>query len=90
MSELEVEALVAELDRLGIRLTALQLADGEFKIYRWRMRGAHEHAQEIETLWTSQIGEDQSRIDLLAAHIMRAEKTRSGSDGVYATTQPKP
>jgi hypothetical protein len=54
------------------------------------MHGAHGRAQEIETLWTTQIGEDQSRIDLLAAHIMRAEKTRSGSDGVYATTQPKP
>jgi hypothetical protein len=89
VSELEVEAFVAELDRLGIRLTALQLADGKFKVYRWRMRGAHEHAQEIESLWNSQIGENQSRIDLLAAHIMRAEKTRSGSDGVYAT-RPKP
>ena len=90
MSELEVEAFVAELERLGIKLTALQLADGKLKIYRWRMRGSQEHVQEIETLWTSQIGEDQSRIDLLAAHIMRAEKTRSGSGGVYATKQPKP
>jgi len=89
VSELEVEVFVAELERMGIKLTALQLADGKLKIYRWRMRGAREHAQEIETLWASQIGEDQSRIDLLAAHIMRAEKTR-GSDGVYATKQPKP
>jgi hypothetical protein len=85
-----MEAFVAELDRLGMRLTALQLADGKFTIYRWRMRGAHEHAQKIETLWASQIGEDQSRIDLLAAHIMRAERTRSGGDGVYATKQSKP
>jgi hypothetical protein len=38
---------------MGMRLTALRLADGTFKVYRWRMRGA-----EIETLWNSQIGED--------------------------------
>jgi hypothetical protein len=90
VSELELEAFVTELDRLGLRLTALQLADGKFKIYRWRMRGAHERAKEIEALWKSQIGEDQSRIDLLAAHIMRAERIRSGNDSVYATKQPKP
>jgi len=54
----------------------LKLADGTFKVYRWRMSGAREHAKQIEALWNSQVGEDQSRIDLLAAHILRAEKAR--------------
>jgi hypothetical protein len=45
VSELEVEVFIAELERMGMKLTALQLADGKLKIYRWRMRGAREHAR---------------------------------------------
>jgi hypothetical protein len=66
MSEFEVEAFVAELDRLGMKLTALELADGRLKVYRWRMRGAAENAAQIESLWNSQVGENQARVNLLA------------------------
>ena len=72
------EAFIAEPDRLGMKLTALELADGTFKVYRWRMGGAREHADQIEALWISQVGADQARINLLAAHILGAEKTRYG------------
>jgi hypothetical protein len=43
MSEFDIDAFLAELDRLGVRLTALRLADG--KLYRWRMRGARDNAR---------------------------------------------
>jgi len=76
MPEFDIEAFIAELERKGMRLTALQLADGTFKVYRWRMHGAREHAPQIEALWNSQVGENQARIDLLAAHIIRTDKAR--------------
>ena len=72
MPEFDVKAFIAQLDQLGMRLTAVPMADGKLKIYRWRMMGAFEHAQEIEDLWTSQIGSDQARSDLLATHLSSA------------------
>jgi len=54
MSEFDVEAFITQLDRMGMKLTALRMADGKFKVYRWRLVGASEHAQQIEDLWNSQ------------------------------------
>ena len=82
MPDFDVEAFIAELDRLGMKLTALELADGTFKVYRWRMGGAREHAEQIEALWNSQVGEDQARIDLLAVHILRAEEAHYGGGDI--------
>ena len=72
MREFDVEAFVTRLDRMGMKLTAVPLADGKLRISRWRMAGAVEHAQQIQDLWASQIGDNQERIDLLAAHLSRA------------------
>jgi hypothetical protein len=33
--EFDATAFMAELDRMGMKLSALQLADGTFKVYRW-------------------------------------------------------
>ena len=72
MREFDVEAFATRLDRMGMKLTAVPLADGKLRISRWRMAGAVEHAQQIQDLWASQIGDNQERIDLLAAHLSRA------------------
>jgi hypothetical protein len=72
MPEFDVEAFVANLERMGVKLTAVPLADGKTRINRWRMLHAVDHAKQIDTLWASQIGENQARIDLLAAHLARA------------------
>src|ERR1700730_703891 len=69
MPEFDVEAFVANLERMGVKLTAVPLADGKMRINRWRMMHAVDHAKQIDTLWASQIGENQARIDLLAAHL---------------------
>ena len=88
MTELDAEAFIAEFERMGMRLTALQLADGRFKVYRWRMQGARQNAPQIEALWNSQVGENQPRIDLLAEHIIRVDKAKYEGGGNY-TTKPR-
>ena len=72
MLEFDAEAFVARLERMGLKLTCVPLADGKVRINRWRMLHAVDHAKQIDTLWASQIGENQARIDLLAAHLARA------------------
>jgi hypothetical protein len=71
MPDFDVEAFVTELDRMGVKLTAIPLADGKLRVSRWCMLTATEYAQQIENLWITQIGNDSERIDLLAAHLMR-------------------
>ncbi len=71
MLEFDAEAFVARLERMGLKLTCVPLADGKVRINRWRMLNAGEHTQQIQDLWASQIGEDQARIDVLAAHLSR-------------------
>jgi len=88
MTEFDAEAFIAELERMGMRLTALQLADGKLKVYRWRMQGAREHAPQIEALWNSQVGESQVRIDHLAEHIIRVDKGKYQAGGSY-TAKPR-
>jgi len=72
MPEFDVEAFVAKLERMGIKLTSVPLADGKVRINRWRMLNAGEHTQQIQDAWATQIGDDQARIDVLAAHHARA------------------
>jgi hypothetical protein len=72
MAGFDVEAFVSELAGLGMKLTAVPMADGTLKIYRWRLMGAFENAKQIEALWSSQIGNDRARMDLLATHLVGA------------------
>ena len=88
MAEFDAEAFIAELERMGMRLTALQLADGKFKVYRWRMQGARENALQIAALWAAQVGENQARIDFLAEHIVRPKRAKYEAPGNY-TTKPR-
>src|SRR6266849_5433491 len=96
MPEFDVEAFVAKLERMGIKLTSVPLADGKVRINRWRMLNAGEHTQQIQDLWASQIGDDQARIDVLAAHLARVTPqvtanrigvNRAGN-GSHATAAP--
>jgi hypothetical protein len=72
MPDFDVEAFITNLDRMGMILTAVPLADGKLRVSRWCMLNAAEHAHEIDDLWTTQIGNDQERIDVLAAHLAKA------------------
>jgi hypothetical protein len=72
MPEFDVESFVTRLDRMGMKLTSVPLADGKLRINRWRMLNAVEHTQQIQDLWATQIGDNQERIDVLAAHLAEA------------------
>jgi hypothetical protein len=52
------------------------------------MQGAREHAEEIETLWNSQVGEDQGRIDLIAAHVLRDQTTAQSAPATSSKPEP--
>ena len=85
MLDFDVEAFIAKLDGMGMKLTVIPLADGRFRVSRWCMMKANEHAQQIQDLWTRQIGDDQERIDVLAAHLAKAvppETARSVSSSL--------
>ncbi len=69
--DFDVEAFIAKLDGMGMKLTAIPLADGKFRVSRWCMMKANEHTEQIQDLWTTQIGDDQERIDVLAAHLVK-------------------
>jgi hypothetical protein len=100
MPDFDVEAFVAKLDRMGLKLTSVPLADGKLRINRWRMLNAGEHTQQIHDLWAMQIGNNQERIDVLAAHLAKAapqvtanrinpNRTRIGPmQSATATTMP--
>ena len=72
MPDFDVEAFITKLDRMGMKLTTVALADGKLRVNRWCMLNAAEHAQQIQDLWTTQIGSDRERIDVLAAHLANA------------------
>jgi hypothetical protein len=73
MADFNVEGFVAKMDSMGLKLTAVPLAGGKFRVNRWKMLQAVEHTKQIEDLWNEQVGGDQSRMDQLAAHLFQAE-----------------
>ena len=71
MNAFDVESFVAEMDRMGVKLTAVPLADGTVRVNRWRTMQAVDHGHKSEHLWGSQVGHDQVRMESLAAHLMK-------------------
>jgi hypothetical protein len=69
MFEFDIETFVSKMDRMGLKLTAVPLADGKYRLNRWRTMQAFEHTQQIQDLWAPQIGSNQNRIDQLAWHL---------------------
>ena len=62
--EFDVAALIAALDRWASSSRHAAGRSGRLKVYRWRMRGAREHARKSMTSGNAQVGEDQARIDI--------------------------
>jgi uncharacterized protein involved in outer membrane biogenesis len=76
MPDFDVQGFVADVERLGLMLRALPLADGSIRLNLWRMPNAIIHAQRIEALWALRIGENQDRVQQLAAHVMQRDAER--------------
>ena len=64
-----ISAFVSKLEGMGIKLTAVPFPDGTLRISRWAMPKAAQHADEIQDLWATVIGENRARVDLLASHL---------------------
>jgi hypothetical protein len=77
MSDFDAQGFVAPVERLGLLLTAVRLADGNVRLNRWRMPDAVIHAQRIEALWAAQIAENPDRVQQLGAHVMQRVAERS-------------
>ncbi len=69
MAVFDVAGFVTKLEGLGIKLAAIPLADGRFRISRWKLPSAVEYADQIERLWAFEVGQNQARIDLLGRYI---------------------
>jgi hypothetical protein len=87
MPEFDAEAFITQLEHMGMMLTALPMADGKLRGYRWRLMAAFEHAQQIEALWKSQIGDDQARIDVLASRLSSDPGTTAGQHAPMSHVQ---
>jgi hypothetical protein len=80
MSDFDVDAFITELERLGLKLTATRLPDGTYRVNRWRMPDAISHAQQIEDLWATHIGDDKTRMRLLADRLLVRASTSNRRD----------
>jgi hypothetical protein len=79
MSEFDIDAFITELERLGLKLTAMRLPDGTYRVNRWRTPGAIAHAEQIERLWAMHIGDNKTSIRLLADRLLvRASTSNTG------------
>jgi hypothetical protein len=67
MPEFDAVAFTSELERAGLKLTTIRLADGRYRVNRWRMMGAD--ATRIDSLWAAKIGNNQKHLDLLTVHL---------------------
>ena len=76
MPDFDAQGFVAAVERLGLLLTAVRFSDGNVRLYRWRLPDAVIHAQRIEALWALRIGENQDRVQQLAAHVMQRDAER--------------
>lgn len=65
----DVEDFITRLDGMGMMLSAVALADGRYRVNRWRTLAAAAHAGDIDALWQGQISNDQERLDMLAARL---------------------
>jgi hypothetical protein len=76
MSEFDIDAFITELERLGLRLTAMRLPDGTYRVNRWRTADAVAHAQQIEKLWAMHIGDNKTHMRLLADRLLARASSR--------------
>ena len=92
MADFDAAGFVTKLEGLRVKLAAVPLADGRFRVTRRKLPSAVAHAQEIERLWSLQVGISQARIDLLARHLLEGAPATSvlTSGTVDATVKPTP
>ena len=66
MPKLDVVGFVRELDKLGLRLTAIRHLDGSVRLYRWRQMNYWQNEAKVKQLWDESIGSDEALLTYLA------------------------
>jgi hypothetical protein len=66
MPKFDVVALVRELDKLGLRLSAIRHLDGRARLYRWRQMNYWQNEALVQRLWDESVGDDETLINYLA------------------------
>jgi hypothetical protein len=69
MSDFDAGTFTSELERAGLKMNTIRLADGKYRVNRWRMIGAD--TKRIDELWAATIGDNKNLHDLLVAHLSR-------------------
>ena len=69
--KLDVITLVRELDKLGLRLSAIRHLDGNVRLYRWRQMNYWQNEAAIKRLWDECVGNDEKSIAELAESIAK-------------------
>jgi hypothetical protein len=69
--KLDVITLVRELDKLGLRLSAIRHLDGNVRLYRWRQMNYWQNETTIKRLWDENVGSDEKSIADLAESIAK-------------------
>ena len=69
MPEFDPAAFTSEIESAGLKLTAIPLADGKYRVSRWIMPSADRN--QIENLRAAKIGDNPTHLDKLAWHLAR-------------------
>jgi hypothetical protein len=67
-----------------VNLTTIRLPDGTYRVNRWRMLEASAHAEQIERLWATHIGDNKTRMRLLADRILVRASTSASTSEITA------
>ena len=82
MLKFDVVAFVRELDKLGLRLSAIRHMDGSVRLYRWRQMNYWQNEAMIKQLWDECIGNDEKLLTHLAESLANLNvKTFEGAAG---------
>jgi hypothetical protein len=70
MRKFDVVALVRELEKLGLKLSAIRHMDGRVRLYRWRQMNYWQNEADVQRLWNESVGDDEASINYLAESLV--------------------
>jgi len=81
----DVVAFVRELDKLGLRLSAIRHLDGGVRLYRWRQMNYWQNEAVIKQLWDECVGHDERLVAYLAESLVNLGATKAFAAPVSST-----
>jgi hypothetical protein len=75
MTPFDGQSFVNQLETLGLHLSTTRLADGSFRVNKWRLLAYWDNEARVEEMWRQAIDEIPANRSSLAAYLMK----RNGS-----------